>query len=271
MQRITLNNGIDIPIIGLGTFRAKEKDVYNAVKTALDSGYRHIDTAMIYGNEVEVGRAIKDSGVPREELFITTKLWNSDQGYETTKKAFDDSLKKLGLEYIDLYLIHWYKGEEKAADSWKAMEELYETGHIKSIGVSNFNVNHIEDLLKTAKIKPVINQVEIHLGLPQYNLQKYCESMEIKLEAYAPMQSGGIFANEDIKKIAQKHNKTIANIALKFLVDRGIIVLPKSIKEERILNNKNIFDFSLDENDQIILEKQCNGMRLFPDPDNCSF
>lgn len=271
MQKITLNNGINIPIIGLGTFRAKEKDVYNAIKKALDSGYRHIDTAMIYGNEVEIGRAIKDSGIPREELFITTKLWNSDQGYETAKKAFDDSLKKLGLEYIDLYLIHWYKGKEKAADSWKAMEELYEAGQIKSIGVSNFNVNHIEDLLKIARIKPVINQVEIHLGLPQYNLQEYCESVGIKLEAYAPMQSGGIFANEDIKKIAQKHNKTIANIALKFLVDRGIIVLPKSIKEERILNNKNIFDFSLDGEDLVILEKQCNGMRLFPDPDNCSF
>ncbi|MGB6128937.1 MAG: aldo/keto reductase [Psychrilyobacter sp.] len=271
MKTITLNNGINIPVIGLGTFRAKEKDVYNAVKIALESGYRHIDTAMIYGNEVEVGKAIKDSKIPREELFITTKLWNSDQGYESTKKAFDDSLKKLDLKYIDLYLIHWYKGEEKAADSWKAMEELYEIGKIKSIGVSNFNANHIENLLKTARIKPVINQVEIHLGLPQYNLQKYCESKEIKLEAYAPMQSGGIFSNEEIKKIAKKHNKTIANIALKFLVDRGIIVLPKSIKEERILNNKNIFDFSLDEDDQIILEKQCNGMRLFPDPDNCSF
>lgn len=271
MQTITLNNGINIPVIGLGTFRAKEKDVYNAVKIALKSGYRHIDTAMIYGNEVEVGKAIKDSKIPREELFITTKLWNSDQGYESTKKAFDDSLKKLDLKYIDLYLIHWYKGEEKAADSWKAMEELYEIGKIKSIGVSNFNANHIENLLKTARIKPVINQVEIHLGLPQYNLQKYCESKEIKLEAYAPMQSGGIFSNEEVKKIAEKHNKTIANIALKFLVDRGIIVLPKSIKEERILNNKNIFDFSLDKDDQIILEKQCNGMRLFPDPDNCSF
>ncbi len=271
MQKVTLNNGIQIPIIGLGTFRAKEDDVYNSVRIALESGYRHIDTAMIYGNELEVGKAIKDSDIPREELFITTKLWNSDQGYETTKKAFDDSLKKLGLKYVDLYLIHWYKGEQKAADSWKAMEELCEAGKIRSIGVSNFNVNHIENLLKTAKIKPVINQVEIHLGLPQYNLQEYCESNGIKLEAYAPMQSGGIFTNEDIKKVALKHNKSIANIALKFLVDRGIIVLPKSIKEERILNNKNIFDFSLDEEDLTILKKQWNGMRLFPDPDNCSF
>lgn len=271
MEKVTLNNGVQIPIIGLGTYRAKDKDVYNAVKIALRSGYRHIDTAMIYENELEIGRAIKDSGIPRETLFITSKLWNSDQGYESTKKAFEESLKKLGTDYLDMYLIHWFKGEKKAADSWRAMEELYEAGKIKAIGVSNFTETHIKTLLKTARINPVVNQVEIHVGLPQYNLQKYCDSKNIKLEAYAPMQSGGIFSNEDMKKIAIKHNKTVANIGLKFLVDRGIIVLPKSVTEERIISNKDIFDFSLDDEDLKLLKKQCNGMRLFPDPDNCSF
>lgn len=271
MEKIKLNNGLEIPIIGLGTFKAKDKEVYNSVLIALREGYRHIDTAAIYGNEVEVGKAIKDSGIPREEIFLTSKLWNSEQGYEEAKKAFESSLEKLGVEYLDLYLIHWHKGVDKARDSWRALEELYTAGKIKAIGVSNFTMYHIEKLLETATVIPVVNQVETHVGLPQYDLQNYCENKGIKLTAYAPMQAGKIFSNEDMEKIAEKHGKSIANIALKFLVDRGIIVIPKSIKEQRIIDNKNIFDFTLDSEDKELIKKLWNGMRLFPDPDNCYF
>lgn len=271
MNKIKLNNGLEIPVVGLGTFKAKNDEVYNSVLIALREGYRHIDTAAIYGNEVEVGKAIKDSGIPREDIFLTSKLWNSEQGYESTKKAFENSLEKLGVDYLDLYLIHWHKGIEKARESWKAMEELYTEGEIKAIGVSNFTMYHIEKLLETATVTPVINQVETHVGLPQYDLQDYCENNGIKLTAYAPMQAGKIFGNEELKKIAEKHEKSIANIALKFLVDRGIIVIPKSIKEQRIIDNKNIFDFTLDESDKEVINKLWDGKRIFPDPDNCSF
>ncbi len=271
MENIRLNNGVEIPIVGLGTFKTKDEEVYNAVLVALREGYRHIDTATIYGNEASVGRAIRDSGVKREDIFLTAKLWNSDQGYDEAKRAFDTSLKKLGVDYIDLYLIQWYKGIDKARDSWEAMEELYKEGKIRAIGVSNFTMYHIEKLLETAEVAPVINQVEIHVGLPQYDLQEYCEGKGIKLTAYAPMQAGKIFANEDMKVIADKHNKSIANIALRFLVERGIIVIPKSVKEQRIIDNKKIFDFTLDSEDKEAIKKLWDGMRLFPDPDNCYF
>lgn len=271
MKKVLLNNGVEVPIIGLGTFRAKGEEVYMAVKTAIDNGYTHIDTAMIYGNEKEINRAIKDSGVKRENLFITTKLWNSDQGYESTKKAFQKSLDDLGLDYIDLYLIHWNKGVEKAAESWKAMEELYKDGKIKAIGVSNFTMYHIEKLLETALVKPAVNQVECHIGLPQYDLQKYCESKGIKLTAYAPMQAGKIFQSDELKAIADKHGKSVAHVALKFLVDRGIIVIPKSVKTERIINNKDIFDLELDSEDLKVIKSLWNGKRLYTDPDNCYF
>jgi len=271
MVKIKLNNGVEIPVVGLGTFKAKGEEVYNSVLVALREGYRHIDTAAIYGNEAEVGKAIKDSGVPRKDIFLTTKLWNSDQGYEETKKAFANSLEKLGIDYLDLYLIHWHKGIDKTRDSWRAMEELYKEGKIRAIGVSNFTMYHIEKLLEAAEVTPVINQVETHVGLPQYDLQDYCESKGIKLTAYAPMQAGKIFQNIDMNKLAEKHGKSIANIALKFLIDRGIIVIPKSVKEQRIIDNKNIFDFTLDAEDNEVLKNLCDGKRIFPDPDNCYF
>lgn len=271
MENIRLNNGVEIPLVGLGTFKAKDEEVYSAVLAALKDGYRHIDTAAIYGNEEEVGRAIKDSGIPREEIFLTTKLWNSEQGYESAKKAFQDSLTKLGVDYIDLYLIHWHKGMDKARDSWKAMEELYTEGKIRAIGVSNFTMYHIEKLLETATVIPVINQVETHVGLPQYDLQRYCEEKGILITAYAPMQAGKIFESKEMKRIAEKHGKSVANIALRFLVERGIIVIPKSVKENRIIDNRKIFDFSLDTEDKEAIKKLWDGKRIFPDPDNCYF
>ena len=171
MKKQKLNNGVLMPIVGLGTFRSKEEDAYNAVKTALDGGYRHIDTAAVYQNEKAVGRAINDSDVKREDIFVTTKLWNTDQGYESTMDAFNESLERLGLDYVDLYLVHWFKGYDNLKETWRAFEALYEMGKVKAIGVSNFNVHHIDYLLKNAKVKPMVNQVETHIHLQNQFLQ----------------------------------------------------------------------------------------------------
>ena len=274
LKRVILNNGVNIPIVGLGTFRSKSEDVYQAVLDALDAGYRHIDTAMIYGNEEAIGKAIEDSLIPREELFITTKLWNSDQGYESAKIAFDVSLNKLGLEYIDLYLIHWFKGYDLAVESYKAMEELYNEGKIKAIGVSNFNVHHIMKILDECTVIPTVNQVETHIALQNVFLQEYCESVGVKLEAYAPLMSQYIdelLTNETMIRIGKKYNKSVPQIAIKWLVSRGIIVIPKSIKKRRIIENYDIFDFELTKEDMEDIKKLNKAKKMFPEFDNVPF
>lgn len=274
MNSVTLNNGIKMPIVGLGTFLSKPEEVYNAVLVALKNGYRHIDTAMIYHNEEAIGKAIKDSKVKREELFITTKLWNQDQGYESTFKAFDLSLKNLGLEYIDLYLIHWFKGYDKAVESYKAMEEIYKSGRVKAIGVSNYNVHHIMNLLNHCEITPMVNQIETHVTLQNHFLHKYCKDNHIQVEAYAPLMSRQInqlLENEVLKKIAIKHNKTIPQIAIRWLIERDIVVIPKSITESRIISNIQVFDFHLDETDMLEIRKINTAKKLFPEYDNVDF
>ncbi|GMQ58972.1 glyoxal/methylglyoxal reductase [Vallitalea sediminicola] len=274
MKKLTLNNGVEIPQLGFGTFRAKDEEAYNNVKCALDNGYRHIDTAAAYGNEESVGRAIKDSGVDRSEIFVTTKLWNDNQGYDETKAAFIDSLNKLQLDYIDLYLIHWPKGYDKARASWRAMEELYEEGKIRAIGVSNFNIHHLDDLIKVARIMPVVNQVECHVGLQNRVLQDYCKKFGIYLEAYAPLMSsniGELLNNEHMIDIAKKYGKTVPQVAIRFLLERNIIPLPKSSTPERIVSNKDVFDFLLTKEDMDIIAGLNNGRKLFPEPDNISF
>jgi len=274
MINAKLNNGVLMPIVGLGTFRSKTEDVYQAVLDAIEAGYRHIDTAMIYGNEEAIGKAIKDSNIPREELFITTKLWNSDQGFDSAKKAFNLSLKKLGLDYIDLYLIHWFKGYELAVSSYKAMEELYNEGKIKAIGVSNFNVHHIMKLLEECDVVPTVNQVETHIALQNEFLQEYCESVGVKLEAYAPLMSQNIndlLNDETMNDIAKKYNKSVPQIAIKWLVIRGIIVIPKSINKKRIIENFDIFDFELNKDDMANIKKLNKAKKLFPEFDNVPF
>ncbi len=274
MINIKLNNGVLMPIVGLGTFRSKNEEVYQAVLDAFEAGYRHIDTAMIYGNEEAIGKAIKDSNIPREELFITTKLWNSDQGYETTKAAFNLSLKKLDLEYVDLYLIHWFKGYDRALESYRAMEELYNEGKIKALGVSNFNVHHIMKILEHCTICPTVNQVETHIGLQNEFLQEYCESVGIRLEAYAPLMSHHIedlLTNDTMIKIAKKYNKSIPQIAIKWLVTRGIVVIPKSIKKHRITENIDIFDFELTNEDMADIKELNNARKLFAEFDNVPY
>ena len=274
MKTITLNNGVQIPVIGLGTFRAKENEAYEATLHALKVGYRHIDTAMIYQNEHEVGRAIKDSKIPREELFITSKLWNTDQGYEEALKAYQKSLLELDLDYLDLYLIHWPKSYEKTNDSWKALERLYLDGKVRAIGVSNFNFHHLEHLLETAEIIPAVNQIENNLYVQNQKLYEFCMASSIHLQAYAPLMSHEIsrlLENDTLKAMAKEKNCTIAQIALKYQIDRDIIIIPKSSNPKRIEENIDVLDITFTEEEREILKKLNNGRKFFPDPDNISF
>ena len=256
MKYYQLNNGNKIPAIGFGTYKAQEDEGIAAVKKAIETGYRLIDTAAKYENEEAVGKAIKQSGIAREELMITTKLWRENLGYESTKKAFETSLAKLDLDYIDLYLIHWpanaknYENWQKANnDSWRAMEELVKEGKIKNIGVSNFWPEHLEPLLDAAEIEPVINQIEFHPGYWQPELTRYCKEKNILVEAWSPLARGKVFESEEIKAIAKKYNKSVAQICLRWILEHNALVIPKSSTPERIEDNFDIFDFQLDAED----------------------
>lgn len=256
MKYYQLNNGNQIPAIGFGTYKAQEDEGIASVKKAIETGYRLIDTAAKYENEEAVGKAIKQSGIAREELMITTKLWRENLGYESTKKAFETSLAKLDLDYIDLYLIHWpanaknYENWQKANnDSWRAMEELVKEGKIKNIGVSNFWPEHLEPLLEAAEIEPVINQIEFHPGYWQPELARYCKEKNILVEAWSPLARGKVFESEEIKAIAKKYNKSVAQICLRWILEHNALVIPKSSTPERIEDNFDIFDFQLNAED----------------------
>jgi diketogulonate reductase-like aldo/keto reductase len=261
-------------MIGLGTWKSTDDDAYNATLWALEVGYRHIDTAMIYGNEELVGKAMKDSGVPREEIFVTTKLWNTDQGYESTKQALQTSLEKLQLDYVDLYLIHWFKGYDKQLDSWKAMEELYEAGLAKAIGVSNHNVHHIMNLIEHASIPPMVNQIETHVELQNEFLIDYCQSHHIVVEAYAPFMSWRVAELTDkvvLVNLANKYGKTETQIVLRWLLQRNIVALPKSTNKARIQANFDVFDFELTDADMKDIRSLNKGNKMFPEFDNVMF
>jgi len=267
----TLHNGVKMPYFGLGVYLSEDgKEVINAIKWALEAGYRHIDTAAIYNNEEGVGTGIKESNVPREDIFVVTKVWNSDQGYDNTLRAFDKSLNRLGLEYLDLYLAHWpVVGKYK--DTWKAMEYLYKQKRVRAIGVSNFMQHHLEDLLGTAKIVPMVNQMEFHPYLVQQSLLDFCSDKNIQYEAWSPMMQGKIFGIDTFKEIANKYNKTIAQIVLRWDLQKGVITIPKSSKRERILANADIFDFELTPEDMANLDSLDRGQRYGPDPNNFDF
>lgn len=274
MTNKTLANNTTIPVLGLGTWKSASDDAYQAVLEALKAGYRHIDTAMIYGNEEAVGRAIRESGIPREDIFVTTKLWNTDQGYESTKEALQTSLKKLNMDYVDLYLIHWFKGYDKLMDTWKAMEELYGQGLTKAIGISNHNVHHIQYLLDHATVKPMVNQVETHVELQNDFLVSFCQEHNIVVEAYAPFMSwrvGELLAKEDLQTLAAKHNKTVPQVVLRWLLQRGIVPLPKSTNPKRIQANFDVFDFELDQTDMAAIAALNRGNKMFPEFDNITF
>lgn len=265
---VKLNNEIMMPQFGLGVYKANEgEEVENAVATALRAGYRLIDTATIYRNEKGVGKAIAASGVPREELFITTKLWNDDQGYDSTLLAFDKSLDMLSLDYIDLYLIHWPKtGTYK--ETWKAFEKLHADKKIRAIGVSNFKPRHLEELLKTANVVPAVNQIELHPMMTQLETRQYCKEKSIKIESWSPlMRAGELFKNKIITSIAANHNKEPAQVVLRWHIQSDLIVIPKSVTPERIRSNIDIFSFELTAYEMKQIDGLNQDIRIGPDPD----
>ncbi|WP_077328273.1 aldo/keto reductase [Virgibacillus siamensis] len=242
---VTLHNGVKIPGFGLGVYKVEDGEtVIHSVKTAIKHGYRSIDTASFYDNERGVGQGIRESGIPREKLFITSKVWNDQQGFNNTLKAFDASLEKLGTDYLDLYLIHW-PVSGKFHETWKALEKLYQDSRVRAIGVSNFHVHHLKNLLENSYEKPVINQVEYHPHLTQVELRDFCSKENIQLEAWSPLKRGQLLNEPVITKIAQKYQKSVAQVILRWDIQTNVITIPKSIHEQRIIENADIFDFSL--------------------------
>ncbi|WP_018885018.1 aldo/keto reductase [Paenibacillus massiliensis] len=267
----TLHNGVEMPRLGLGVWKVQDgNEVVHAVKSAIKAGYKSIDTAAVYKNEEGVGQAIRESGAPRDSLFITTKVWNSDQGYETTLAAFDESLSKLQLDYTDLYLIHWPVGG-KYKETWRAIEKLYKDGRVRAIGVSNFHQHHLEDLLADAEIAPMVNQIELHPLLSQEPLRAYCASKNIKVEAWSPLGNGRLLTNELVQEIAGKYNKSVAQVILRWDLQHDIITIPKSINESRIIENADIFDFELSAEDMQKIDSLNRNERFGSDPDNFNF
>jgi len=268
---VRLSNGVNMPWLGLGVWQAEEGEtVINAVKLAVQAGYRSIDTAMIYRNEEGVGKAIRECGVPRDQLFITTKVWNADQGYESTLAAFEESSRKLGLDVIDLYLIHWpVKG--KYRETWKALEKLYKDGRVRAIGVSNFQIHHLEDVLADAEIKPMVNQVEYHPRLSQQPLLQFCQANGIQLEAWSPLMQGGLTDHPVLQEIGAKYGKSPAQVILRWDIQNGVVTIPKSVREERIRENAAIFDFALTGEDMAAIDALNEDKRVGPDPDNFNF
>lgn len=269
MYYVQLNNGVKMPQLGLGVWQVTPEDATASVLHAIKSGYRSIDTAAVYKNEEGVGKAIKECGVPREELFITTKVWNADQGYEETLNAFDTSMKKLGLDYLDLYLIHWPVPQfDKFIDTYKALEKLYQEKRIRAIGVSNFQIEHLERLMAECEVKPVLNQIECHPYLTQKPLKEFCETHSIYVESWSPLQSGGqVLNNQVILDLAAKYGKTPAQIILRWHLEENCIVIPKSITPSRIEENFHVFDFKLTKEDVELINSLNKNERTGPDPD----
>jgi diketogulonate reductase-like aldo/keto reductase len=271
----TLSNGVEIPCIGFGTWQTPDGEVaVSSVLSALEAGYRHIDTAQGYGNEESVGIAVKKSGIKREEIFITSKLANNDHGYERTMAAFEGTMKRLDMDYLDLYLIHWPNPiafrdnwQEANAGTWKAFEELYKAKRIRAIGISNFHPHHIEELMKTATIAPMVNQIRLCPGDTQDEVVDYCRAHNILLEAYSPFGVGKLFEVPEMKALAEKYGKTIAQIAIRWSLQRGYLPLPKSVTPARIRENVDVFDFELEESDVELIAnlKGCVGYSADPD------
>ncbi|GHG01456.1 MULTISPECIES: aldo/keto reductase [Amycolatopsis] len=266
---IELNNGVRMPQLGYGVFQVPDDETATAVKAALDAGYRSIDTAAVYGNEKGVGQALAESGIARDELFVTTKLWNSAQGYDSTLKAFDESMTKLGLEQLDLYLIHWpTPARDKFLDTWKAFEKLYNDGRVRAIGVSNFQPAHLERLLDAAEVAPAVNQVELHPYLQQRELREFDAKNGIATEAWSPLAKGGsLLGDPVIAELAVKHSRTPAQIVLRWHLQLDNVVIPKSVTPSRIEENFDLFGFTLTEEEMESLTPLDRGERTGPDPD----
>ena len=278
METYTLSNGVTISKIGFGTWQIPDgEEAYQAVSYALEVGYTHIDTAQVYQNEASVGRAIADSSLSRKDIFLTTKIWNSNRSYDLAKKSIDESLNKLGVDYLDLLLIHWPNPKplrdhwkEANAETWKAMEDYYKAGKVCAIGVSNFMQHHLEALLETAEIKPMVNQILLAPGCPQEELVSFCRQQDILLEAYSPLGTGSIFKNDVAKQLAEKYHKSVAQVALRWSLQKGFLPLPKSVTSENIMSNVDIFDFELSADDDKKLDR-IEGVARQKDPDAVSF
>jgi diketogulonate reductase-like aldo/keto reductase len=265
-----LLNGIEMPRLGLGVWRAKDgQETESAVMAALKAGYRSIDTASMYENEQGVGRAIKASGIPREQVFVTTKVWNNEQGYESTIKAFRNSLDRLGMDYVDLYLVHWpVVGQYK--ETYRALEELYDQGLVRAIGVSNFNIHHLEDLMGSCRIKPMVNQVEMHPLHTQKKLFAFCRKEGIQLESWRPLMQGRLDLPL-IAELAAKYGKTSAQVVLRWHLQLGVVTIPKSTQEGRIRENAGLFDFELEPEDMNRIDALNQNQRFGADPDHINF
>ncbi|TLS49692.1 aldo/keto reductase [Paenibacillus antri] len=267
----TLNNGVKMPWLGLGVWRVEEgSQVEQSVAAAIANGYRSIDTAAVYGNEAGVGKAVRESGVKREELFITTKVWNADQGFDSTLRAHEASLEKLGLDYVDLYLVHWpVKG--KYRETWKALVKLYEEKRVRAIGVSNHHIHHLDDIINDTGVVPAVNQVEYHPLLSQVELLSYCKSKGIQMEAWSPLMQGNNLDHPTLKELATKHGKSTAQIVLRWDLQHGVVTIPKSTKEARIKENADVFDFELSAEDMGKIDAMNENRRFGADPDNFNF
>ena len=266
-----LNNGIKMPWLGFGVYLVEDGDeVEQAIHKALEVGYRSIDTASFYENEKGVGKAIKDSNVPREEIFLTTKVWNEDLRQKRVKAAFEESLKLLDTSYVDLYLIHWpVKG--CYLDAWREMEEIYHSGRAKAIGVSNFTINQLQEILEICKVKPAVNQVEFHPDLVQPDLLNYCKENQIQFESWSPLMQGRIMEVNAVNELAEKYDKSSAQVVLRWNLQHEVVAIPKSIKPHRILENAQLFDFELSQADMALLDSLDKGKRIGPDPTNFDF
>ena len=265
---VEIADGVLMPRLGFGTYKsAPGAETEQAVLTALEAGYRSIDTASLYGNEQSVGSAVRASGIPRNQVFVATKVWNDDQGYLETLRAFDRSVERLGLDYVDLYLVHWHI-PHLSAETWRAMEELLtRDGRVRSIGVCNHLAHHLEPMLRNERVPPAVNQVELHLRLQLPELQRYCVENGIQLEAWAPLMRGGVTRIEEVRRIAERKHKTPSQVALRWLLQKHIAAIPKSVHSERIRENRAIFDFALDAAEMATLDSLDAGERLGPHPD----
>lgn len=263
---VTLNNGVKMPLLGFGTYNANDSNQLSiAIKECIKVGYRHIDTASFYGNEKVVGCAINESGIFREEIFLVNKVWNSDQGYERTLQAFKKSLKKLNTNYLDLYLIHWPQLLNQ--ETWRALEKLNKEGYVRAIGVSNFTINHLENLIENAEILPAINQIEFHPRLVQYELMKFCDEYKIQIEAWSPLMRGLVFKIPFLQELSQKYGKTISQIVLRWNLQMGVVTIPKSMTLIRIKENADIFNFRISEEDMKRIKNLNDGFRIGLNPD----
>ncbi len=265
-SRVRIAEGVEIPILGLGVFQSRPgKETYAAVRAALDAGYRHVDTARVYGNERDVGAAVRDSGIPRDEVFVTTKLWNADHGYDAALRACDASLGRLGFERVDLYLVHW-PVEGLRGETWRAMEQLLALGKARAVGVSNYTVRHLEELAAGAKVLPAVNQVEFHPFLFQRDLLGWCRGHGVTIEAYAPLVKAQRMAHPVLVAIARKHGKTPAQVLVRWCLEHELVAIPKSVHADRIRENADVFDFSLDADDLRALDGLDEGFRTSWDP-----